>query len=291
MARPELLHRGKVRDTYRGDDDTRVIVASDRISVFDIVLNEEIPGKGRVLTEVTKHWLGKTPIAGVMPNHMVPTSADEMPEWVQEQDLAGSTMVARNLNMLPVEAIVRGYITGSAWKDYGRSGIVSGIGLPIGLKEMQAFPEPIFTPSTKAEVGHDEPIDFEQMVAIIGNRALAKVVKARSLELYQTGAHYAAERGIILVDTKFEFGLDPLTGELVLADEVLTPDSSRYVDISDYDVGRPPKSMDKQIVRDAMAATGWDKTYPAPPMPEGVAEKTQAVYMEIEERLTGVTGD
>ncbi len=261
---PEMLFSGKVRDTYPGDDpDTLLVVASDRISVFDVVLPDLIPGKGKVLTHMTEHWLTETPVAKVMPNHLDrgPTAGSRyIPEWAPQ----GRSLLVQKLNMLPVEAIVRGYLTGSGWKDYQATGKVSGIKLPDGLQEMDKFPEPLFTPSTKAETGHDENIDFEGMIEILDNRKLAEEVRDRSLEIYTVGAQYALEKGIILVDTKFEFGLDPDNGVLVLADEVLTPDSSRYVREEDYEVGKPPVSMDKQIVREWAKATGWDKTPPAP---------------------------
>lgn len=285
---PEMLFSGKVRDTYPGDDpDTLLVVASDRISVYDVVLPDLVPGKGKVLTHMTEHWLTETPVSDVMPNHLVsgPNAVGELPlpGWVPK----GRSLLVRKLNMLPVEAIVRGYLTGSGWKDYQATGKVSGIELPANLEEMAKFPEPIFTPSTKAEVGHDENIDFDGMTEILDSQQLAEEVRDMSLEIYRIGAQYALEKGIILVDTKFEFGLHPETRELVLADEVLTPDSSRYVREEDYEVGKPPVSMDKQYVRDWAKATGWDKTPPAPSMPQEVIDQTVELYGETARRLTG----
>lgn len=289
MKVPEPIHSGKVRDTYRGEEPgTLVVVASDRISVFDVVLGEEVPGKGVVLTQMTKHWLTQTPVGKVMPNHLVTSSGWSDPEWLADELWGDRTTRVRQLDMLPVEAIVRGYLTGSGWKDYQATGKVSGIELPPGMLEMQDFPEPIFTPSTKAKVGHDENIDFEYVVRAVGDRGLAELVRDRSIELYMAGATYARNRGIILVDTKFEFGLNPDTGELTLADEVLTPDSSRYVAAENYRVGDPPISMDKQVVRNYYDSIGWDKTPPAPPMPLELITDTREIYGDIAERLTGV---
>lgn len=286
--RPELLHQGKVRDTYPGEElDTLVVVASDRISVFDVVLPQLVPGKGSVLTHMTAHWLRNTPVGQIMPHHLVSSGVWSAPLWLDDNEGYRTTIVHR-LEMLPVEAIVRGYLTGSGWKDYQKTGRVSGIQLPSGMQEMEQFPEPLFTPSTKAEVGHDENIDFEGMVALLGgDRKLAEQVRDKAIELYQAGAAYALERGIILVDTKFEFGINPATGELTLGDEVLTPDSSRYVAVETYEVGKPPASMDKQFVRDYYAALGWDKEPPAPDMPEEIIARTRQIYGDIAERLTG----
>jgi phosphoribosylaminoimidazole-succinocarboxamide synthase len=288
IATPEPLHSGKVRDTYAGEEPgTRLVVASDRISTFDAVHPTPVPGKGVVLTHVTEHWLMNTPVATLAPNHLISTDVLALPEWSRSNGFAGRSMLVTELKMLPLEAIVRGYLTGSGWKDYQRTGEVSGVRLPIGMVEMEQFDEPIFTPSTKAEVGHDENVNFEFMVRLLdGNRELAERVRELSLELYKAGAEYARECGIILVDTKFEFGLNE-DGELVLADEVLTPDSSRFVDINHYVPGKPPKSMDKQYVRDWAAGTGWDKKPPAPELPAEVVEGTIERYEEIAYRLTG----
>ncbi|MBI2592174.1 phosphoribosylaminoimidazolesuccinocarboxamide synthase [Candidatus Saccharibacteria bacterium] len=286
METPQPIYRGKVRDTYAGgSSETLVVVASDRISVFDVVLDQLVPGKGVVLTHMTEHWLTRTPVADVMTNHLISASVHDLPDWIYVNGWQNRTLLVRRAQMLLAEFVVRGYITGSAWKEYQRDGVVSGITLPTGLREMERFPEPIFTPSTKATSGHDENIDFEGLVWLLGDRDLAEQARRYSLELYQTGAAYARQRGIILVDTKFEFGL--IDGRLMLCDEVLTPDSSRYVHEDDYEPGKPPASYDKQIVRDAMAATGWDKKPPPPPIPGGVIEETVRVYGEIAEQLTG----
>lgn len=287
---PTLLSSGKVRDTYRGEGSNLLtVVASDRISVFDVVLPQLVPGKGRVLTHMTEYWLTETPVADVMPHHFLSTHPGCLPTWADSPDYAGRTMAVQRLDMLPIEAIVRGYLTGSGWKDYQSTGTVCGIELPAGMVEMDQFPEPIFTPSTKATEGHDQNIDFERMVELLGgDRELAEQVRAMSLKIYQVGAAYALERGIILVDTKLEFGINPNSGELVLGDEVLTPDSSRFVRAEDYEPGKPPKSMDKQVVRDWAAATGWNKQPPAPNMPQEVIDQTVACYSEISLRLTGI---
>jgi phosphoribosylaminoimidazole-succinocarboxamide synthase len=288
---PEKIHSGKVRDTYPGDNAYElVVVATDRISTYDVVHPTLVPGKGVVLTYLTEHWLTNTPVADVLLNHLLGTHW-KLPSWiVSDADSINRSMVVRRLEMLPVEAIVRGYITGSGWKDYQRTGKISGVELPPGMQEMEQFPEPIFTPSTKAEVGHDENVDWNFMVDRLlgGDHGLAEQVREASLQLYAAGAKYAQERGIILVDTKFEFGLDPETGELKLADEVLTPDSSRFVRVEDWVVGEPPKSMDKQYVRDWATEIGWDKKPPAPPLPSNIVAGTQERYGEIARRLTGI---
>jgi phosphoribosylaminoimidazole-succinocarboxamide synthase len=287
LAMPDPIHVGKVRDTYEGAPGTLVVVASDRISTYDVVHPTPIPGKGEVLTHLTEHWLVATPVADLIPNHLIAGPADlfsRFPDWAPE----GRSLVVRRLKMLPVEAIVRGYLTGSGLKDYRRTGSVCGVELPAGMVEMEGFAEPIFTPSTKAEVGHDVNVDFEFMVRLLnGDRELAEHVREASLAIYRTGADYALERGIILVDTKFEFGLDPDTGELILADEVLTPDSSRYVDVDDWMVGKPPVSMDKQFVRDWATKTGWNKQPPAPEIPDEIVAGTIERYGNVAERLTG----
>ncbi len=285
--KPAMLHQGKVRDTYPGNEPNElVVVASDRISVSDVVLPQLIPGKGIVLTHMTKHWLTATPVGQVMPHHLLTSREQSSPLWLDDQERY-RTMVVRKLDMLKVEAVIRGYLAGSGWKDYCNTGLVSGIELPSGMQEMEKFPNPIFTPATKAEEGHDENIDFEGMVLILGDRGLAERVRSKAIKLYQAGAAYALERGIILVDTKFEFGINPETGGLTLGDEVLTPDSSRYVAAETYEVGKPPASMDKQIVRDYYDSIGWDRTDPAPDMPQWLIDQTVEVYGDIAERLTG----
>ncbi len=285
--KPKMIHRGKVRNTFPGDDPSTLLQeVSDRISVFDFVLNQPIPGKGEVLARMSEHWFTMPPILDVMPNHYIGGpmfSRQQLPKWAE----ASRSLLVKRLDMLPVEAIVRGNITGSGWKDYQASGQVSGIILPPGLQEMEQFPKPIFTPSTKAEIGHDENIDFEDMVEILGNRRLAEQIRAKSIEVYEVGAQMAREKGIILVDTKLELGIDPITKKLTLADEVLTPDSSRFVAEEDYEIGKPPVSMDKQFVRDWILDTGWDKDSPPPDMPQEVIEETRKRYHKVSLRLTG----
>ena len=287
---PDVLFSGKVRDTYPGvEPNTLVVVASDRISVFDVVLPDGIPGKGRVLTHMTEFWLTETPVAEIMGNHFISgpsvTGWEPLPSWTPQ----ACSLVVDKLNMLPVEAIVRGYLTGSGWKEYQASGQVSGQILPAGLQEMEKFPTPLFTPSTKADIGeHDENISFEAMVELLGSSKLAEEVRDKSLEIYQVGAEYAREKGIILVDTKLEFGLHPETEELILADEVLTPDSSRFVRAEDYEVGKPPVSMDKQFVRDHVKELEWDKTPPGPYLTLEVIRRTTELYGETARRLTRV---
>jgi phosphoribosylaminoimidazole-succinocarboxamide synthase len=273
-----LLASGKVREMY--DLGPRILmVASDRISTYDVVHPTPIPDKGAVLTGISAFWFAKT--GHVVANHMV-SATDEVPAEVR-----GSALVVRKLKMLPVECVVRGYITGSGWKDYQSTGRVSGIELPPGLRESEKLPTPIFTPSTKAEEGHDEAIDFEQAAAAVGgDRDLMGRLRDVSIELYRFAADHAAERGVVLADTKFEFGLDQ-DGELMVGDEVLTPDSSRYWPADEYEPGRPQASFDKQYVRDWASSTGWDKTPPAPAIPEDVVQGTRARYIEAYERITG----
>jgi len=273
-----LLARGKVRELYALGSDRFLLVASDRVSTYDVVHPTPIPGKGAVLTGISAFWFDR--LAGVVPNHVVSYTGD-VPAAVR-----GRAVVVRRLQMLPVECVVRGYLAGSGWKDYRASGSVSGHPLPPGLRESERLPEPLFTPSTKATEGHDETIDFDEAVAAIGDRALAERVRDVSLELYLRGAEHAAARGVILADTKFEFGLDP-AGELVLGDEVLTPDSSRYWPAEGYAPGRGQPSFDKQFVRDWAAASGWDKSPPAPALPEDVVAGTVERYERAYELLTG----
>jgi phosphoribosylaminoimidazole-succinocarboxamide synthase len=271
----EHLASGKVREIYALDSERLLIVASDRISVFDVVLPTEIPDKGRVLTGISGFWFART--GEIVPNHLLALQAD------------GRSSECRRLEMLPIECVVRGYLSGSGWKDYQRTGRVSGIELPAGLVESDRLPEPIFTPSTKAEVGHDQAIDREQGAALVGEERFAELERA-SLELYRFAAAHAAERGIVLADTKFEFGLDP-AGTLVLADELVTPDSSRFWPSDAYRPGGPQPSFDKQPVRDWTEATGWDKTYPGPELPADVVAATRARYVEAFERLTEISFD
>jgi phosphoribosylaminoimidazole-succinocarboxamide synthase len=269
---------GKVREIYEGPDSTLLLVASDRISTYDVVHPTPIPDKGRVLTGLSTFWFERT--TGIVPNHLL-SITDGVPG-----EARGRGMLVRRLGMLPVECVVRGYLSGSGWKDYQRSGAVSGIELPAGLRESDRLPEPIFTPSTKAEVGHDEAIDFDGAVGLIGERGLAERARDVSIALYEHAAEHARERGIILADTKFELGLDA-DGTLALGDEVCTPDSSRFWPADEYEPGRSQPSFDKQFVRDWASSTGWDRTPPAPAIPEDVVSRTRAKYVEAYERITG----
>jgi phosphoribosylaminoimidazole-succinocarboxamide synthase len=270
---------GKVREIYEGPDaGTLLLVASDRISTYDVVHPTPIPDKGAVLTGLSAFWFENT--TGIVANHMISVT-DGVPA-----EARGRGMLVRRLEMLPVECVVRGYITGSGWKDYQATGTVSGLELPPGLRESDRLPKPLFTPSTKAAVGHDEAIDFEGAVELIGDRALAERVREVSIALYEFAADHARERGIILADTKFELGLDP-DGVLTLGDEVCTPDSSRFWPADEYEPGRSQPSFDKQYVRDWAPGTGWDRTPPAPPIPDDVVSRTRAKYVEAYERITG----
>jgi phosphoribosylaminoimidazole-succinocarboxamide synthase len=268
---------GKVREIYdRGDQ--LLIVASDRVSTYDVVHPTPIPDKGSVLTGVSTFWFERT--AHIVPNHLVSVT-DEIPDEVR-----GRAMVVRRLEMLPVECVVRGYLSGSGWKDYQRTGEVCGVTVPAGLTESDRLPEPIFTPATKATEGHDENVDFERAVDLIGDRALAERVRDVSIALYEYAAEHARERGIILADTKFELGLDS-SGQLTVGDEVCTPDSSRFWPADQYEPGRAQPSFDKQFVRDWASSTGWDRNPPAPEIPEAVVQRTRAKYRDAYERITG----
>jgi phosphoribosylaminoimidazole-succinocarboxamide synthase len=273
-----LVSQGKVRDIYAAGDDRLLLVASDRISTYDVVHPTPIPDKGKVLTGLTAFWLGQT--ADICPNHLV--SLTDVPD-----EHRGRAMLVERLEMVPVECVVRGYITGSGWKEYRATGAVCGVQLPAGLRESEKLPEPIFTPATKAELGdHDENIDFERMAEIVGDRGLAEALRRVSIDLYERGAQHALERGIILADTKFEFGRRS-DGTVVLGDEVMTPDSSRFWPADGYEPGHSQPSFDKQYVRDWATASGWDKTSPAPPIPDEVVEGTRARYLEAYERIAG----
>src|SRR3954454_7956936 len=247
---PGFVRSGKVRDLFAIDEEGLLLVASDRISAFDVVLPTEIPDKGRVLTGISRFWFAETERAGIMPNHLLSTDVATLPgEYgAAAAELRGRSMICRRAEVLPIELIVRGYLAGSGWKDYGRTGAVCGIPLPAGLRESDRLPEPLFTPSTKAEQGHDENISVDEAAAIVG-RDVADRVAELAIALYRRGSEIAEPAGIILADTKFEFGTDPATGELILIDEVLTPDSSRFWDAADYQPGRPQASFDKQYVR------------------------------------------
>lgn len=277
------LYSGKVRDLYEIDAQRMLMVASDRLSAFDVILEQPIPDKGKILTEISNFWFNK--LEHIIPNHF---TGDQVSDVVSAQELPlveGRAVVAKRLKPVAVEAIVRGYLAGSGWKEYQRSGTVCGIQLPVGLQEAQQLPEPIFTPSTKAEIGdHDENISFVQCAAIIGDD-LANQVRDASLALYQAAVEYAATRGIIIADTKFEFGLDN-DGTLTLMDEALTPDSSRFWPADSYQVGTNPPSFDKQFVRDWLESSGWNKEPPAPAIPADVAQKTADKYREALQRLT-----
>ncbi|MCC6708290.1 MAG: phosphoribosylaminoimidazolesuccinocarboxamide synthase [Gammaproteobacteria bacterium] len=279
-----LIQRGKVRDIYAVDDAHLLIVTTDRISAFDVILSDPIPGKGAVLTALSNFWFAR--VESVIRNHLSKlTLAEVLPDAAERATVEGRAIVVDKLRPLPVEAIVRGYIIGSGWKDYQKSGRVCGIELPAGLQQAQQLPQALFTPSTKAEIGeHDENIDFERTCELLG-RARAEQVRDVSLKIYQTAADFARTKGIIIADTKFEFGLDA-NDELVLIDEVLTPDSSRFWPADEYQVGVSPPSFDKQFVRDYLETLDWNKQAPAPKLPDEIAEKTAAKYREALTRLT-----
>ena len=279
-----LVNRGKVRDIYSIDDGHLLIVTTDRLSAFDVVLPDPVPGKGQVLTALSLFWFGRT--ANIIANHLAGSSLESvLPDRVEREQVDGRALVVKRYRPLPIEAIVRGYIIGSGWKDYRASGAICGVQLPEGLQLAQQLPEPIFTPSSKAAVGeHDENIDFRQAVELLG-RDMAEEVKEVSLRIYRESAAYARERGIIIADTKFEFGTDE-AGRLVLIDEILTPDSSRFWPAESYSIGTSPPSFDKQYVRDYLETLDWDKKAPGPRLPEEVLENTAAKYREAQERLT-----
>jgi len=289
-----FLRSGKVRDLYAVGTDRLLLVASDRLSAFDVVLPTEIPDKGRVLTGLSRFWFSQT--AGIVPNHLLGTTPDDLPtEFVPgpetAAELRGRMMLCRRVEVLPIEVIVRGYLAGSGWKDYGRTGAVCGIALPAGLRESDRLPEPLFTPSTKAEQGaHDENIGLDEAARLIG-ADLAARVRDLALALYRFGSSVAEPAGIILADTKFEFGVDRETDELLLIDEVLTPDSSRFWDAATYEPGRAQASFDKQFVRDWLEAQAWDKTAPGPELPADIVDGTRARYVEAFERITGASFD
>lgn len=280
----DLRSRGKVRDIYDVDHDKLLIVATDRISAFDVVIPTPIPGKGRVLNRMSLFWFNK--FKDLVKNHIISDDPDEYPLEARpyKEILDGRSMLVKRARPFPVECIVRGYITGSGWKDYKKTGKVCGIPLPQGLVESQELPEPIFTPSTKGEVGeHDENISFETMCDLVGKET-ARLLRDISLTLYKDARDYARERGVIIADTKFEFGL--IDDEVVLIDEVLTPDSSRFWPMDQYEPGRSQPSFDKQFVRDYLESLNWDKKPPAPQLPEDIVQKTVARYEEALRRLT-----
>lgn len=277
------IYSGKVRDIYDAGEGRLLLVTSDRISAFDVVMAEPIPDKGRVLTAMSAFWFEQ--FADVVGSHLISTDLADLPPAAQRPEWAGRVMLCHRAEMLPIECIVRGYLTGSAWKEYRTSGTMHGTALPEGLQESSQLPEPVFTPSTKAEQGdHDENISFERAVDLVG-RELAERARDLSLSLYQRGAELARERGIIIADTKFEMGL--VDGELVLADEVLTPDSSRFWPAESWSPGSTPPSFDKQPVRDYLDGLDWDKSPPPPALPDEVVAASSARYREAYERITG----
>lgn len=276
------ISSGKVREIYEVDDDKLLLVVSDRISAFDVILPTKIENKGQVLNQISEFWFNV--VKDIIPNHIISTNIKDFPAEFQSKEFEGRSMLVKKLKMLPVECIVRGYITGSGWSNYKKDGTVCGIKLPAGLQESQKLPEPIFTPTTKAQEGHDENITFDEVCKLIGED-LAKEVREKTIEIYTKCAEYALSKGIIIADTKFEFGIDE-NGKLVLADEVLTPDSSRFWPAKDYEVGKSQKSFDKQYMRDWLKETSWDAENPTP-IPENVVETTRAKYIEAYEMLTG----
>ena len=280
-----LLHKGKVRDIYDIDDGHMLIVTTDRISAFDVVMPTAIPGKGMILNQVTRFWMEK--LAHIIPNHLSSMPLEQaLPDAEERAEVENHAMIVRKLKALPVEAIVRGYLIGSGWKDYQQTGAVCGISLPNGLRLADRLPEVIYTPSTKASVGtHDENIDFAASEKLLG-ADIAEQVRDASLRLYTEAADYALERGIIIADTKFEFGLDD-RGTLTLIDEVLTPDSSRFWPAEQYQPGTSPVSFDKQFVRDYLETLDWDKTAPGPELPADIVEKTAEKYRQAQRLLSG----
>ena len=274
-----LVRRGKVRDVYDVGE-YFLMVASDRISAFDYILPTQIPDKGRVLTQISKFWFDFLDV----PNHLVTTDLDSIsiPDSLNADDLAGRSMVVKKCAVVPIECVVRGYLVGSGWRDYQSTGQVCGISLPAGLPNCAQFPEPLFTPATKAETGHDENISFSQAAAAVGQETV-EALQRRSIEVYQRGRDRAASKGIILADTKFEWGW--FEDELILIDEVLTPDSSRFWPADDYEPGRNQVSFDKQFVREYLDSTDWDKNSPPPELPQGIVDKTRQKYIEAYERL------
>jgi phosphoribosylaminoimidazole-succinocarboxamide synthase len=275
--------QGKVRDIYDYGDGL-LIIASDRISCFDVVLPNGIPGKGKILTEISRHWFDLTET--ILPNHIISCEVADYPEAVRPyaDQLEGRSMWVRKADVIPVECVVRGYLAGSGWKEYSQHGTINGQPMPSGLVESAKLPEPLFTPSTKEESGHDVPIDFARTVETVGE-PLATAIRDKALELYRFGAEYADSRGFILCDTKFELGL--ADGELILVDEVLTPDSSRYWDKAQYAPGKPQEAFDKQYVRDYLLTLDWDKTYPGPVLPDYVVAEARRIYETARDRLFG----
>ena len=277
-----LVHRGKVRETYAVGDDSLLLVATDRLSAFDVVFDQPIPDKGRLLNQLSAWWFRR--LAGLSPTHFISTQARDLPAEARLPELAGRSTLARRAERIDAECVVRGYLAGSGWAEYRAAGLVGGHRLPTGLREADRLPEPIFTPSTKAEVGHDQNITRHELGAMVGAE-LALQLEERSLAIYRAGAERAAEVGLILADTKFEFGW--IDGEVALIDELLTPDSSRFWDAGLYEPGASPPSFDKQYVRDFVAGSGWNREPPAPRLPDEVIEGTRERYATAYERLTG----
>ena len=276
------IYSGKVRDIYDAGDGRLLMVTSDRLSAFDVVMAEPIPDKGRVLTAMSAFWFEQ--FRDVVGSHLLSTRLEDLPTGARKPEWEGRVMLCRRAEMLPIECIVRGYLTGSAWKEYRTSGTMHGTALPEGLLESSRLPEPVFTPSTKADEGHDENISFERAVELVGAE-MAERARSLSIDLYTRGAEWAAERGILIADTKFELGV--VDGELVLADEVLTPDSSRFWPADGWQPGATPPSFDKQPVRDYLDGLDWDKQPPPPPLPDEVVSTTSARYIDAYERITG----
>lgn len=276
------ISSGKVREIYEADETSLMMVVSDRISAFDVILPAMVPDKGKILNKISEFWFDF--VKDIIPNHIITTKFEEFPKEFQTEEFKDRSMLVKKLKMLPIECIVRGYITGSGWKSYNENGTVCGIKLPEGLKESEKLFEPIFTPTTKAEQGHDMNISFDEVCDLIG-KDLAEKVKAKTIEIYTKCADYAKSRGIIIADTKFEFGLDE-NNELVLADEVLTPDSSRFWPADSYEVGKSQKSFDKQYMRDWLKANNWNPENPTP-IPEDVINTTREKYASAYEKLTG----
>ena len=278
---PDLLYRGKVRDTYPVDDDKLLMVATDRISAFDVVLPTGIPDKGAVLNQISAFWFDKT--SHIVPNHLIEMAAERSDLDIPDE-VAKRAMVVKKANRIDVECVVRGFITGSAWSEYRRSGTVQDMPMPAGLQEGDQFPEVLFTPTTKAEVGHDENMSFDEVVDMVGQE-MAERLRDTTIEVYEFARDFARERGIIIADTKLEFGT--IDGDLILIDELLTPDSSRFWDMTGYEPGKSQPNYDKQFVRDWLDAAGWDHEPPAPELPEDVVSRTTERYAEAFSKLTG----
>lgn len=288
MPGPAPILRGKVREVYAAGDGRLAMVASDRISAYDVILPTPIPDKGRVLTGMSRHWFAQT--ADIVPNHLLSTRLDDLPADLRRPEFAGRTMLVRRLEMLPIECVARGYLAGSGWRDYRDTGAVCGHPIAAGLRQADRLPEPIFTPATKASTGHDENITREEAAALVGADVLAEAERI-TLALYTRAAAACRAAGIVLADTKFELGRDPESGRLVLGDEVVTPDSSRLWPADGWEPGISPPSFDKQYVRDWLDTCGWDHTPPGPALPDTVVAGTRGRYVDAYERITGESFD